>query len=63
MAVVQPIVTTLKSEMKELKSKYCALYELKMQSQIEDVDPKFSLAAIASVEKAEHAIKMEKQKA
>ena len=54
------MVTTLKSEMKELKSKYCALYELKMQSQIEDVDPKFSLAAVASVEKAEHAIKMEK---
>ena len=63
MGTVQPVVTTLKNEMKELKSKYCPLYELRMASQIEDVNPDYSLAVAVQAEKTQHIIKMEKLKA
>ena len=49
--------------MKELKSKYCPLYELRMASQIEDVNPDYSLAVAVEAEKTQHIIRMEKLKA
>lgn len=57
------IAMDTKNVLKELTSKYCPLYDLKMTSAIEDIDPKFSLAEIAKVDKVEHAIKVEKDKA
>lgn len=37
--------------MRDLVSKYCPLYDLKMTSAVEDIDPKFSLLEVAREEK------------
>jgi len=55
-----PVVSDTKSLLKELNSKYCPLYDLKMNSLIEDIDVKFSLAEVTKAEKVEHAIRQEK---
>lgn len=55
-----PITNDTKPLLKELNSKYCPLYDLKMNSLIEDIDVKFSLAEVTKTEKVEHAIRQEK---
>ena len=57
-----PLVNDQSKLLKELTSKYCPLYDLKMNSLIEDIDSKYSLTDIAKTQKVEHAIKMEKQR-
>ena len=47
---------------KELASKYCQLYDLKMTSKIEDIDSEHSLVSVAKAQKIEHAINMEKKR-
>lgn len=47
----------------EIKSRYCPLYELKMTSQIEDINSEFSLIKVANAQKAQHAVKMAEQRA
>lgn len=55
-----PIWTEFKPLQKELLDKYCPLYDLKMNSTIEDIDSKYSLAEIAKGEKVEHEARMTK---
>ena len=57
-----PVVSDQTKLLKELTSKYCPLYDLKMNSLIEDISSKYSLANVAKTQKVEHAIKMEKLK-
>ena len=55
-----PIWSDFKNIQKELHSRYLPLYDLKMNSQMEDVDVKYSLAVVAKDQKVEHDIEMQK---
>ena len=56
------ISNEIKQITKELTSKYCPLYDLKMNSKIEDIDSEYSLISVAKAQKVEHAIRMEKKR-
>ena len=57
-----PITKELRPILKELKDKYIHLYDLKVTSQIEDIDEKYSLMSVARIQKAEHTAKLERQR-
>ena len=57
-----PITKELRPILKELKDKYTNLYDLKVTSQIEDIDEKYSLMSVAKIQKAEHIAKLERQR-
>ena len=44
-----PITKELRPILKELKGKYTQLYDLKVTSQIEDIDEKYSLMSVVKI--------------
>ena len=46
--------------LKEMRSKYCPLYELKFASKVEDIDTQYSFVQVATIAKHEHNLKLEK---
>ena len=58
-----PITADMRPIRRELNEKYCPLYDLKMNSLIEDIETQYSLAEVAKKQKIEHAIKLEQLEA
>jgi hypothetical protein len=56
------IFSGIQPVLKDLKSKYCPLYELTMNSLLEDIEPKKSFTGIVASEKAAQTMKVEKKR-